>query len=78
MANRENDICKIETDMITLSKDKEELVTKYIYPVLRESELYIAGNRAQQQLFEEDDSMDDADAFEDYSSITQATAPAHS
>lgn len=78
VANRENDICKIETDMITLSKDKEELVTKYIYPVLRESELYIAGNRAQQQLFEEDDSMDDADAFEDYSSITQATAPAHS
>lgn len=77
VANRENDMCKIETDMITISKDKEELANKYILPVLRESELYISGHRAQQQLFEDESLDDDADEIEEYPSYTQAAAKSH-
>lgn len=78
IANKDNDFCKIETDMITIFKDKEELVNKYIQPVLDESKLYIRGFRAQQQLFDEDNTLnDDADEGVDYSNIEQAAAKSH-
>ena len=46
-------------------------------PVLRESELYISGHRAQQQLFEDESLNDDADEIEEYPSYTQAVAKSH-
>lgn len=53
--NKEQYACKIETDMIKITLDNQEEVLQWIMPLIQEAELYIKGNRAQEQLFEGED-----------------------
>lgn len=55
--NKEQYTCKIETDMIKITKENKDIVLQCIVPLTKEAELYIKGNRGQERLFEgEDDS----------------------
>lgn len=59
--NKNSDFCKIETQMIKVCLDKQDIANDILNRLSKEAELYITGKRAQASLFEAEEEKTNSD-----------------